>query len=166
MYPSWSKYSTGFCAFLCMLLSFSTRSTVYSLRKCYRCLLIKGPFLNKKRTHLQKVLGDDNVVVVQFAEDATKMGSNGGSSGSNYAVYEKILKEGILVGLRRYQFFGKIFYLSFCQFLPLSSLSNYNDTIDLSFWLRGRMIKNHMFHSFMLHFSKSVVNLNYFVKVF
>ncbi|POO00835.1 RNA-dependent RNA polymerase-type [Trema orientale] len=58
----------------------------------------KGPHLNKTRTHLQKVLGDDNVLMVKFAEEVT-------SRDHYYAGYSKIAREGILVGLRRYCFF-------------------------------------------------------------
>ncbi|XP_031256497.1 probable RNA-dependent RNA polymerase 5 [Pistacia vera] len=56
----------------------------------------KGPYLNQTKTHLQRELGDDNVLMVKFEED---------SSTSHYDVYRKIGREGILVGLRRYRFF-------------------------------------------------------------
>ncbi|KAM3336976.1 putative RNA-dependent RNA polymerase 5 [Capsicum galapagoense] len=49
----------------------------------------KGPYL--ERTHLQRALRDDNVLIVKFVEDA---------SCANI-----IIEEGILVGLRRYRFF-------------------------------------------------------------
>ncbi|KAM3269961.1 hypothetical protein P3S67_029867 [Capsicum chacoense] len=52
----------------------------------------KGPYLDTKRTHLQRALGDDNILIVKFVEDA---------SCANI-----IIEEGILVGLRRYRFFG------------------------------------------------------------
>ncbi|XP_055820155.1 probable RNA-dependent RNA polymerase 3 isoform X3 [Solanum dulcamara] len=51
----------------------------------------KGPYLNTTRTHLQRALGDDNVLIVKFVED---------TSCANL-----IVEEGILVGLRRYRFF-------------------------------------------------------------
>ncbi|XP_022754978.1 probable RNA-dependent RNA polymerase 5 isoform X2 [Durio zibethinus] len=62
----------------------------------------KGPFLEKTRSHLQRVLGDDNVLVVKFANV-----TDGKSSAGNdfYAEYKKIAKGGILVGLRYYRFF-------------------------------------------------------------
>ncbi|KAM6599582.1 hypothetical protein CsatA_019191 [Cannabis sativa] len=64
----------------------------------------KGPFLSNTKTHLQKVLGDDNILRVKFAEELS------GNSGTDlrdhyYAGYKKIAREGILVGLRRYCFF-------------------------------------------------------------
>ncbi|KAK4718203.1 hypothetical protein R3W88_016541 [Solanum pinnatisectum] len=51
----------------------------------------KGPYLNTARTHLQRALGDDNVLIAKFVED---------TSCANI-----IVEEGILVGLRRYLFF-------------------------------------------------------------
>ncbi|XP_022732295.1 probable RNA-dependent RNA polymerase 3 isoform X2 [Durio zibethinus] len=63
----------------------------------------KGPYVDKtSRTHLQRVLGDDNVLIVKFASV-----SDGKSSGDNdcFAEYSKIAKRGILVGLRCYRFF-------------------------------------------------------------
>ncbi|KAK0572519.1 hypothetical protein LWI29_032755 [Acer saccharum] len=59
----------------------------------------QGPFLTHTKTHLQRELGDDNVLMVKFAEEVTDQRS------SDYAKYSKIAREGILVGLRRYHFF-------------------------------------------------------------
>ncbi|KAL1532896.1 RNA-directed RNA polymerase [Salvia divinorum] len=52
----------------------------------------KGPYLNSSRTHLQRSLGDDNVLTVKFLENA------------DYLAH-KIVEEGLFVGLRRYRFF-------------------------------------------------------------
>ncbi|KAF3442984.1 hypothetical protein FNV43_RR16902 [Rhamnella rubrinervis] len=69
-----------------------------SLDGSYR---FKGPYLEKTRTHLQKVLGDDSVLMVKFAEEV-----NGRDvSDYPYAAYMKIAREGIPVGLRKYRFF-------------------------------------------------------------
>ncbi|GMP59691.1 hypothetical protein CsSME_00022867 [Camellia sinensis var. sinensis] len=66
----------------------------------------KGPYLNCTRTHLQRVLGDENVLIVKFAEEATSC-NNRVTGSSNYdAAFNKIAEEGILVGLRRFRFFG------------------------------------------------------------
>ncbi|KAF8393436.1 hypothetical protein HHK36_021680 [Tetracentron sinense] len=67
----------------------------------------KGPYLDNTRTHLQRVLGDDNVLIVKFTEEVTDRSSSALSFNSSNAEYLKIAKEGILVGLRRYRFFGK-----------------------------------------------------------
>ncbi|KAL5771145.1 hypothetical protein ACOSP7_015299 [Xanthoceras sorbifolium] len=63
----------------------------------------KGPYLNHTITHLQRELGDDNVLMVKFAEEVT--GRRSFANNSDYAKYSKIAREGILVGLRRYCFF-------------------------------------------------------------
>ncbi|XP_060209832.1 probable RNA-dependent RNA polymerase 3 isoform X2 [Lycium barbarum] len=52
----------------------------------------KGPYLKAERTHLQQSLGDENVLVVKFEENAP-------------GCPEEIVQNGILVGLRRYRFF-------------------------------------------------------------
>ncbi|KAK9130977.1 hypothetical protein Sjap_011464 [Stephania japonica] len=58
--------------------------------------IFKGPTLQKKITHLQRVLGDENVLEVRFANDE----DNG-----KVCSVQKIAREGICVGLRRYRFF-------------------------------------------------------------
>ncbi|KAI8021430.1 putative RNA-dependent RNA polymerase 3 [Camellia lanceoleosa] len=65
----------------------------------------KGPDLNSTRTHLQRELGDQNVLIVKFVEEATSC-NNWVTGSSNYDVaFNKIAEEGILVGLRRFRFF-------------------------------------------------------------
>ncbi|RZC50208.1 hypothetical protein C5167_018633 [Papaver somniferum] len=59
----------------------------------------KGPYLQRDTTHLHRVLGDDNVLLVKFS------GNEGDRDCSSSPVYHRIGKEGILVGLRRFQFF-------------------------------------------------------------
>ncbi|KAI3943121.1 hypothetical protein MKW92_035353 [Papaver armeniacum] len=59
----------------------------------------KGPYLQRDTTHLHRVLGDDNVLLVKFS------GNEGDRDCSSSPVYRRIGKEGILVGLRRFQFF-------------------------------------------------------------
>ncbi|KAI8565476.1 hypothetical protein RHMOL_Rhmol03G0262200 [Rhododendron molle] len=56
----------------------------------------KGPYLGNKRTHLQRELGDDNVLIVKFPVEA--------SDSTNKM--DEIAEEGILIRLRRYRFFG------------------------------------------------------------
>ncbi|GAV88059.1 RdRP domain-containing protein [Cephalotus follicularis] len=63
----------------------------------------KGPYLSKGRTFLHAVLGDENVLMVKFAEDRTERGTTSRYYYTRY--YNKIAREGILVGLRRYRFF-------------------------------------------------------------
>lgn len=73
------------------------------------CYFLQGPCLNNtKRTLLQKVLGDDNVLMVKFSDVVTERVPTA-IKDNNYANYSKVAREGILVGLRRYQFFGMPF---------------------------------------------------------
>ncbi|XP_042480809.1 probable RNA-dependent RNA polymerase 3, partial [Macadamia integrifolia] len=64
----------------------------------------KGPYYDKMRTHLQKVLGDDNVLMVKFSEEEDAKGKFSATS-SCTSSYKKIAEEGIFVGLRHYRFF-------------------------------------------------------------
>ena len=63
-------------------------------------LFSQGPLLEPTGTHLHKVLGDANVLTVKF-EDVPR-----NSSTDRYTTYRRIAKNGIMLGLRRYQFFG------------------------------------------------------------
>jgi hypothetical protein len=66
---------------------------------------VQGPSFHKTKTHLQRVLGDENVLAVKLAEEV---------AGRNYySMYHKIAREEICVGSRRYCFFGKLFFLPF-----------------------------------------------------
>ncbi|XP_044463726.1 probable RNA-dependent RNA polymerase 5 isoform X2 [Mangifera indica] len=78
----------------------------------YRCHVsadgsytFKGPYLDQTKTHLQRVLGDDNVLMVNFEADETCNRNFGDSSTGHYDKYRKIGREGILLGLRCYRFF-------------------------------------------------------------
>lgn len=62
---------------------------------------VQGPYLQKETTHMHRVLGEDNILLVKFAE------KEGDRNSSSNPVYHRIGKEGILVGLRRFQFFGE-----------------------------------------------------------
>ncbi|KAJ1687512.1 hypothetical protein LUZ63_018902 [Rhynchospora breviuscula] len=76
----------------------------------YRCHVdlngdatFKGPFLEPDQTHLQRVLGDDNILQVTFEE--TKEEQNASCRFDNHSdVYQRIVQEGIMLGLRRYDF--------------------------------------------------------------
>ncbi|XP_058722361.1 probable RNA-dependent RNA polymerase 5 isoform X2 [Vicia villosa] len=67
-------------------------------------LRFKGPILQHTRTHLQKSLGDDNVLLVKFADPQTaKKSKTSVQEAANH--YGKFGKEGIHVGHRLYRFF-------------------------------------------------------------
>eukprot|EP00252_Welwitschia_mirabilis_P009774 TRINITY_DN2264_c0_g1_i5.p1 TRINITY_DN2264_c0_g1~~TRINITY_DN2264_c0_g1_i5.p1 ORF type:complete len:908 (-),score=178.98 TRINITY_DN2264_c0_g1_i5:35-2476(-) len=59
-------------------------------------LTFKGPLKSGRKTHLQRVCGDSNVLQVHFAEDIP--------AGSK-SEYGRIGKKGLCVGLRHYRFF-------------------------------------------------------------
>lgn len=68
--------------------------------------MIQGPYLNSQTTHLQRSVGDDNVLIVKFEDGAYDP--------------HKIAEEGIFVGLRQFRFFGDYFYflmllIYFCE---------------------------------------------------
>ena len=48
-------------------------------------------------------MGDDNILMVKFAEEVMDQRS--------FDKYSEIAREGILVGLRRYHFFGESFFM-------------------------------------------------------
>ncbi|CAN6541027.1 unnamed protein product [Malus baccata var. baccata] len=89
-------------------LTFEWDSGKTHLYHCYVSLdgscKFKGPFLNKERTLLQKVLGDDNVLMMKFADEGNGTGPSN-SYNNKYVTYCKVAREGILVGLRRFRFF-------------------------------------------------------------
>ncbi|CAL5018322.1 unnamed protein product [Urochloa decumbens] len=62
--------------------------------------VLKGPYMENKRTHLQKVLGDDNVLVVKF------MVPSDDDADFYRQHYHKVAEDGIVLGMRRYRFFA------------------------------------------------------------
>ncbi|KAL8138279.1 hypothetical protein V2J09_004280 [Rumex salicifolius] len=65
---------------------------------------LKGPFLNKTATLLQKCLGDENVLIVKFYDLDSSRKYYGQSV--FYTEYHKLAEEGICVGLKRFRFFA------------------------------------------------------------
>jgi hypothetical protein len=57
--------------------------------------------MENKRTYLQKVLGDDNVLLVKFMVSSDK------STDFYRQHYHRVVEDGIVLGLRRYNFFGE-----------------------------------------------------------
>ena len=57
--------------------------------------------MDNKRTHLQKVLGDDNVLLVKF------MVPSDNNADFYRQQYHKIVEDGIVLGLRLYRFFSE-----------------------------------------------------------
>ncbi|KAM0921110.1 hypothetical protein ACQ4PT_007016 [Festuca glaucescens] len=65
--------------------------------------IFKGPYREKKRNKLQKVVGDDNVLIVNFS-DILGHRNVGANIDTYYSSYIQFAKDGIMLGLRRYLF--------------------------------------------------------------
>ncbi|XP_028554239.1 probable RNA-dependent RNA polymerase 4 isoform X2 [Dendrobium catenatum] len=63
----------------------------------------KGPYIQNTGTHLQRVLGDDNILLVKFAEE--KDNNSTRSYERLNPFFQKLAEDGIAVGLRHYKFF-------------------------------------------------------------
>lgn len=85
--------------------------TVHFYVKCglFYCLsvsiIIQGPILQSTQTHLHRSLGDDNVLLVKFAEGGSTNNSRTSAQRAN-DLYGQFGKEGIRVGPHLYRFFG------------------------------------------------------------
>nr|CAB3471853.1 unnamed protein product [Digitaria exilis] len=60
-----------------------------------------GPYFDNTRTHLQKVVGDDNVLIVKFA-DVPGVKNSADNFGIYCMYYRQIAEDGIFLGLRRF----------------------------------------------------------------
>jgi hypothetical protein len=72
--------------------------------------LFQGPYREKKRYKLQKVVGDDNVLIVNFS-DIPGHTNTGHNIGTYCSFYHQFVKDGIILGLRRYRFLSKFLWL-------------------------------------------------------
>ncbi|EYU40508.1 hypothetical protein MIMGU_mgv1a0199441mg, partial [Erythranthe guttata] len=137
----WNKYGQRFCDKADRIQYLDWDSGKTHIYYCHVCqdggYYFKGPILNNTRTHLQRSLGDDNILIVKFLEDGAALTGN-------------IVKEGIHVGLRRYQFFvfkderikvkkkqmekeKKAIYSAVkCYFVRIDSISPYEEDYVLS----------------------------------
>ncbi|KAH6827519.1 hypothetical protein C2S53_007864 [Perilla frutescens var. hirtella] len=92
----WDRYGSKFCkeSDCSQYLDWDSGKThiYYCEVSSNGSCIFKGPYLNRLRTHLQRSLGDDNVLIVKFSVDG------------EYSA-EKIVEQGLLVGLRRFRFF-------------------------------------------------------------
>lgn len=69
--------------------------------------VFKGPYLNTTTTLLHRVLKDENVLIVKFAEEETKTLSAKGHINMLYSSFNKVAKKGISLGCKCYHFFGQ-----------------------------------------------------------
>jgi hypothetical protein len=65
--------------------------------------------MDSTTNHLQTVLGDDNVLIVKFA-NVNGDTNDDHSFAAHYQHYRGVIDSGIILGLRRYQFFGKLYF--------------------------------------------------------
>ncbi|CAH8355022.1 unnamed protein product [Eruca vesicaria subsp. sativa] len=102
----WDRFGRLYCSQTDRRLSLEWDSGKTHYYQCHVALdgsyTLKGPLLEPTGTHLHKVLGDDNVLTVKFA-DVPKNSST--YSNDPYSAYKRIAKNGIMIGLRCYQFF-------------------------------------------------------------
>ncbi|GFP86730.1 probable RNA-dependent RNA polymerase 5 [Phtheirospermum japonicum] len=84
----WRAYGQKYCGDLDRIQYLAWDSGKTHLYYCYICqdgsYYFKGPYLNSTKTHLQRSLGDDNILIVKFPEDVPPVTGN-------------ILEKGILV---------------------------------------------------------------------
>ncbi|CAN7047538.1 unnamed protein product [Brassica rapa subsp. trilocularis] len=99
----WDSLGNKFCSPTDRRLSLECDNEKTSYYQCHVAsdgsYTFKGPLIEPTGTHLHKVLGDANVLTVKF-EDVPR-----NSSTDRYTTYRRIAKNGIMLGLRRYQFF-------------------------------------------------------------
>ncbi|PAN32764.1 hypothetical protein PAHAL_5G510400 [Panicum hallii] len=65
--------------------------------------IFKGPYVDNTRTYLQKIVSDDNVLIVNFA-DIPGLTNSDDNFGIYCTYYHQVVEDGILLGLRRYRF--------------------------------------------------------------
>jgi RNA-dependent RNA polymerase len=69
--------------------------------------LFQGPYREKKRNKLQKVVGDDNVLIVNFSDSILGNRDVGDNIATYYSPCIQFAEDGIMLGLRRYRFLSK-----------------------------------------------------------
>ncbi|XP_078170266.1 putative RNA-dependent RNA polymerase 4 isoform X2 [Carex rostrata] len=65
----------------------------------------KGPFLESTKTHLQRVLGDENILQVKFEDVSQEKKARFDFDNYYCDVYQRVAEQGIELGLRQYRFF-------------------------------------------------------------
>ncbi|KAI3524654.1 hypothetical protein L1887_03317 [Cichorium endivia] len=104
----WAKYGRTYCELSDRVRNLDWDSGKTYLYYCYVSAdgnyQFKGPHLNTRRTHVQRVLGDDNVLIVQFTDDPDT--SDMPSNYSNWSAAYQIISGGISIGLRHYRLFS------------------------------------------------------------
>nr|QCD25904.1 RNA-dependent RNA polymerase 3 [Helianthus tuberosus] len=104
----WAKYGCRFCEPCDRAMHLDWDSGKTHLYHCYVSVdgtcQFKGPYLDTKRTHLQRELGDENVLIIQFADDPNM--SDIPSNHCNWSGAYNTISGGISIGLRHYRLFA------------------------------------------------------------
>nr|GEZ81978.1 RNA-dependent RNA polymerase, eukaryotic-type [Tanacetum cinerariifolium] len=90
-----------------------------SLLREYRWNLL-GPFVNTRRTHLQRELGDDNVLIVQFTDH---LDPDMPFDQQSWIAARQTISDRISIGVRHYSLFGSRSSVN-CTINTLSSPSS------------------------------------------
>ncbi|KAJ0515563.1 putative RNA-directed RNA polymerase [Helianthus annuus] len=104
----WANYGWKFCEPCDRAMHLDWDSGKTHLYRCYVSVdgtcWFKGPYLDTKRTHLQRELGDENVLIIQFADDPNM--SDIPSNHCNWSAAYNTISGGISIGLRHYRLFA------------------------------------------------------------
>ncbi|KAK9071253.1 hypothetical protein SSX86_009821 [Deinandra increscens subsp. villosa] len=104
----WAKYGCKFCEPRDRAMHFDWDSGKTRIYRCYVSVdgtyQLKGPYLNTRRTHLQRELGDENVLIVQLVDDPNTPDTP--PNQCNWIAVYRRLSGGISVGLRHYRLFA------------------------------------------------------------
>ncbi|KAI3507755.1 hypothetical protein L1887_22749 [Cichorium endivia] len=97
----YAKYGRTYCELSNCAMNLDWDSGKTYLYDCYVSAdgnyQFKGPHLNTRKTHVQRVLGDDNVLIVQFTDDPNT--SDMSSNYSSWSAAYQIISGGISIGL-------------------------------------------------------------------
>ncbi|GKF43907.1 probable RNA-dependent RNA polymerase 5, partial [Tanacetum coccineum] len=103
----WAKYGRANCKPSDRAMHFNWDSGKTYVYHCYVSIdgtyRFKRPFLNTRRTHLQREIGDDNVLIVQFTDDV--LDSDTPFNKQNWFAAYQTISDGISIGVRHYSLF-------------------------------------------------------------
>nr|GEZ70216.1 probable RNA-dependent RNA polymerase 5 [Tanacetum cinerariifolium] len=103
----WAKYGRGNCEPGDRAMHFDWESGKTYLYYCYVSIdgtyRFKGLFLNKRRTHLQRELGDDNVLIMQFAD---VLDPDMPFDQQSWIAAHRTISDGISISVRHYSVFA------------------------------------------------------------
>nr|GEX16267.1 probable RNA-dependent RNA polymerase 5 [Tanacetum cinerariifolium] len=103
----WAKYGRANCEPSDRAMHLDWDSGKTYLYHCYVSIdgtyRFKGPFLNTRRTHLQRELGNDNVLIVQFTDD---LDPDMPFDQQSWIAARQTISDGISIGVHHYSLFA------------------------------------------------------------